>query len=133
SGGSGSVVLLVEPTARPKERWEWRPVLVWIQVTPIGLDAVVDGEKLVGWATSLKDGQPLEGVELSILPTGVTARTDASGTARLPLGTPPGSMLVARWNGQTAFLPDSTYYWGSWETWAPSPSPDSYRWYVADD
>ncbi len=30
TGGSGSVVLLVEPTVRPKNRWEWQPVIVWV-------------------------------------------------------------------------------------------------------
>jgi uncharacterized protein YfaS (alpha-2-macroglobulin family) len=133
SGGSGSTVLVVEPTVRPKNRWEWEPIVVWIQVTPIGLDAVVDGEKLVGWATGLKDGKPLEGVDLTVVPTGVSARTDASGTARLPLGSPPGSMLVARWNGQIAFLPEATDYWGSSDSWSPSPGFDTYHWYVADD
>ena len=130
---SGNVVLVVEPTARPKNRWEWTAVVVWLQVTPIGLDAIVDGEKLVGWATSLKDGKPLEGVELSIAPTGVSARTDASGTARLPLGTPPGNMLIARSGDATAWLPESTGYWNERGSWQPANPAANYRWYVADD
>jgi uncharacterized protein YfaS (alpha-2-macroglobulin family) len=134
SGNSGNLVLLVEPAARPKNRWEWTPVLTWLQLTPIGLDAVVDGEKLIGWATDLKTGQPLEGAELTVKPTGASARTGAAGTASIALGSPPGSMLVARHGGQTAFLPESTEVrWGSAATWQRSERGVSFRWYVADD
>jgi uncharacterized protein YfaS (alpha-2-macroglobulin family) len=130
--GSGSAVLVVEPTVRPKNRWEWQPIVVWLQVTPIGLDAIVDGEKLIAWTTGLGDGKPLEGVEVSLVPTGVIAKTDTTGVARLPLGSPAASMLVAHWNGQTAFLPESTSLWGG-GSWEPRPSADVFRWYVADD
>jgi uncharacterized protein YfaS (alpha-2-macroglobulin family) len=133
-GKSGNIVLLIEPTERPKNRWEWSPVIVWLQVTPIGLDAIVDHEKLIAWATQLSDGKPLEGVELKLLPGNASGRTDASGTARLPLGQPAGNMLIAHHDGQTAFLPESTQYWGAENaSWGSSPQPDEYRWYVADD
>ena len=38
--------------------------------TKIGLDAFVDNQELVGFATELKTGKPLSGVELSIYPNG---------------------------------------------------------------
>ncbi|HKP10703.1 MAG TPA: Ig-like domain-containing protein, partial [Blastocatellia bacterium] len=65
-GGFGHVLVIVEPTVQPQNRWERRRVVAWAQVTGIGLDAFVDGTELIGWATSLKDGRPLDGVEMSI-------------------------------------------------------------------
>jgi alpha-2-macroglobulin len=131
--GRGSVVLLVEPAVRPRNRWEWSPILAWVQVTQIGLDAAVDHDELVGWATSLSDGKPLEGVELGVAPSGLRGTTDASGTARLPLNQVAGQMLIARRGNDVAFLPDSTGYWSENGSWIRRDSPDTIRWYVADD
>ena len=43
-------------------------IFTWIQATQIGLDAFVDNQELVGFATDLKTGKPLNGVELNIYP-----------------------------------------------------------------
>src|SRR4029078_6577986 len=45
-------------------------VITWLQSTQIGLDAFVDNEELIGFATELKTGKPLVGVDLSIYPNG---------------------------------------------------------------
>jgi uncharacterized protein YfaS (alpha-2-macroglobulin family) len=131
--GAGSVVVLVEPPVRPKNRWEWQPILVWAQVTPIGLDAMVDSEELIGWATNLADGKPLEGVELTIAPSGIKGTTDRGGTARLPLGPDAGKMLIARQGGKVAFLPENTHFWNDRGSWSRNERGDHLRWYVADD
>jgi uncharacterized protein YfaS (alpha-2-macroglobulin family) len=131
--GAGSVVIFVEPPTRPKNRWEWRPSLVWAQVTPIGLDAMLDHEELIGWATNLADGKPLDGVELAIEPAGIKGTTDKSGTVRLPLGDKPGKMLVARQGNKVAFLPENTHFYNDNATWARNERGDFLRWYVADD
>jgi hypothetical protein len=64
--GFGHVVLIIEPTIR-ENKYDRTRIVVWTQVTQIGLDAFVDNTELVGWATSLKDGRPLSGVEMAIV------------------------------------------------------------------
>lgn len=66
SEGLGHVVLIIEPTVRENKNDRTRKV-AWVQVTQIGLDAFVDNQELVGWATALRDGRPLSGVEMMIL------------------------------------------------------------------
>lgn len=68
-GGFGNVVLDIEPTVR-KDKYDRKRVLTWLQATQIGLDAFVDNSELVGFATELKTGKPLAGVDLSIYPNG---------------------------------------------------------------
>jgi hypothetical protein len=67
--GFGSVIVDVEPTAKPAtpRGSSWR-VLTWLQSTQIGLDAFVDNTELVGFATELRSGKPLSGVQLSLYP-----------------------------------------------------------------
>ena len=48
----------------------------WIQSTSFALGATWNAEEVVGWAMSLEDGQPLEGVEVSLPHTGVRGVTD---------------------------------------------------------
>lgn len=64
--GFGHVVLIIEPSVR-ENKYDRQRIVTWAQVTQIGLDAFVDNQDLVGWATSLKDGRPLSGVELAIV------------------------------------------------------------------
>jgi alpha-2-macroglobulin len=67
--GFGNAVIEIEPTVR-RDRYDRTKITVWAQSTQIGLDAFVDNEELVGFATDLKTGRPLSGVELSIFPNG---------------------------------------------------------------
>ncbi|MDT5293300.1 MAG: alpha-2-macroglobulin, partial [Acidobacteriota bacterium] len=131
--GSGNVFVVVEPSVRKRDREVLR---TWVQVTGIGLDAFSDREELVAWATALKDGQPLEGVELTLQPTGSRSMSGADGLARLPL--PPKSdagtaLVVARRGGETAFLPERSDWWGSESSWVKRAATDELRWYVFDD
>ena len=77
-GGFGQMILLVDPPVKPKNRWEARTIKTWIQATQIGLDAFVDSTDLIGWATSLKDGKPLDGAKINIqsATTSGATRTD---------------------------------------------------------
>jgi len=72
SGGHGQVVVVIEPpgTTGARNRYRQGPIIAWVQATGIGLDAYVDGTDLIGWATSLKDGKALEGVDITLLPGG---------------------------------------------------------------
>jgi len=69
SGGFGNVIVDVEPTVK-KDKYDRTRVFTWLQATQIGLDAFVDNTELVGFATELKTGKPLSGVNLSIYPNG---------------------------------------------------------------
>ncbi len=68
SGGLGNLILDIEPTDKAVGDNERK--IVWIQSTKIGLDAFVDNQELVGFATDLRTGKPLSGVDLTIAPNG---------------------------------------------------------------
>jgi hypothetical protein len=65
----GSVIVDIEPTVKRNANDRMR-IFAWAQSTNIGLDAFVDNRELVGFATDLKTGKPLSGVNLSIYPNG---------------------------------------------------------------
>ncbi|HEX8722816.1 MAG TPA: DUF6049 family protein, partial [Pyrinomonadaceae bacterium] len=132
-GGRGNVFVVVEPAARQREREVLR---AWVQFTGIGLDAFADREELVGWATALADGRPLEGVELTLAPSGTRAATARDGLARMPLppkGGDTSAMLLARLGDDTAFLPEWSDWWYGASNWVRRGAPDELRWYVFDD
>ncbi len=140
SGGLGQVVLVVQPAAPSKERGR-DAVVAWIQATRIGLDAFMDQETLLAWASDLADGGPLGDVELRLEgsprgPTGSAlpgARTDASGIARLALPETPAALLVARRGSDVAILPASIGWWSEGAGWRRTPRADSLRFCVFDD
>ncbi|HVS20309.1 MAG TPA: Ig-like domain-containing protein, partial [Pyrinomonadaceae bacterium] len=137
--GFGQMILIVEPEPRPtkKNRWKRDSVEAWIQRTNIGLDAFVDRTDLIGWATSLKDGAPLGGAAITLLPYGIAATSGADGMARmaLPPQSPklPPNLIVARAGNDVAILPEQTQYWTSFGSWFRKDTSDTLRWYVFDD
>ena len=139
-GGLGQVILVVRPTTPSKERRRER-VQAWVQSTRIGLDAFADQETLVAWASDLADGRPLGDVEVALVPPGAggpvggpgTARSDASGLARLALGDAPAPLLVARRGKDVAILPSETGWWNEGAGWRKAARTDSLRFCVFDD
>lgn len=136
--GLGHAVVIVRPAERPKEHWRWQMVRAWVQSTRIGLDAAVDASEMVAWATSLKDGAPLEGVEVTIEPGGAVATTATDGTASLALPEQNEDweaprFLLARAGADAAILPERLYWWGGSTAWRRRDEPDALRWYVLDD
>ncbi|HKG13240.1 MAG TPA: alpha-2-macroglobulin family protein, partial [Pyrinomonadaceae bacterium] len=133
--GLGNVYVVVEPTTRVRKD-EREVMRTWVEVTGIGLDAFVDREELVGWATSLKDGQPLAGVEMSIAASTSKGASGADGLARLRLpekwGTPTG-LLIARRGEDVAILPERGDWWSEASDWVRRETTDDLRWYVFDD
>ncbi|MEJ7625127.1 MAG: alpha-2-macroglobulin family protein [Pyrinomonadaceae bacterium] len=91
-GGFGHVILDVEPTVR-REKYDRTRIFTWLQSTQIGLDAFVDSEELVAFATELSTGRPLSGVELSIYPNGGTALNGGQ-----PLVRPVPTIFGTAWN-----------------------------------
>jgi uncharacterized protein YfaS (alpha-2-macroglobulin family) len=53
-----------------RDKYDRTRIFTWAQSTNIGLDAFVDNQELVGFATDLKTGKPLIAVELTIYPNG---------------------------------------------------------------
>ncbi|HKC85938.1 MAG TPA: hypothetical protein VKG02_08200, partial [Blastocatellia bacterium] len=109
--GLGHVIVNVEAVQPPRNNWERRSLQVWIQATNIGLDAFADPWKLIGWATSLKDGRPLGNIEMAIANYKAVgqldAKTGANGLASFALRGGPGKkMLIARNGKDVAFLPE---------------------------
>ncbi|MFZ6027041.1 MAG: alpha-2-macroglobulin family protein [Chloroflexota bacterium] len=133
TGGLGHVIVVIEPPVGllNRDEAEWRRLYHWVQVTQIGLDAFADHSEMVAWATALKDGAPLPGVEIAAGAAGAATTTGADGVARFPI--PSGAAyLTARQGNDVAMLPQSTYYWGD-STWATWTQADELRWFVYDD
>lgn len=148
SGGLGHVFVRVEPvleTEAPVQVYAYRRdnrVEAWVQATEIGLDAFVDKSDFVAWANSLRDGRPLAGVELSVLPEGLSGVTGPDGTARFSFDESKmneGSrhaLLVARRGGDVALLPQeySPHYTPSGlAAWRRADSSQAVAWHVFDD
>jgi uncharacterized protein YfaS (alpha-2-macroglobulin family) len=133
--GFGHFALVVSPPKQLIElddaRWrrEYQTVIAWAQVTQVGLDAYYDYSQMTAWATDLKTGAPLTGVEVQPQ-DGRTFTTGGDGLVRfdIPAG---ATYLVARKGSDTAILPRSTY-WGG-DGWQPYSPQDNLRWFVFDD
>ncbi|MEP7340934.1 MAG: Ig-like domain-containing protein, partial [Acidobacteriota bacterium] len=107
--GLGHVVMIIEPIIKRRD-WE-REIVLWVQATQIGLDAFTDATDLTAWASSLKDGKPLDGVEVS-LGGADSASTRADGLARFALPGGGGQkVLIARKGSDVAMLPENIYWW----------------------
>ena len=79
-GNFGHFVLIVEPPAGIFEsdktingRRFSQTIITWVQVTQIGLDAYTDHSEMVAWATDLKNGTPLAGVQIQADKGGTTS------------------------------------------------------------
>ncbi len=131
-GGFGQFFVIVKP---PKGLFErepyWEHVLVWVQVTHIGLDAFVDHSDMVVWATDLRDGTPLQGLDIEPA-SGKGGVTDADGIARFPIPADGAAWLTAQRGADQAILPASSSLWDD-SGWRRRPANDFLRWYVFDD
>ncbi|MBX7223773.1 MAG: Ig-like domain-containing protein [Blastocatellia bacterium] len=134
NAGLGNVIVAIEPTVNPYDNWQY-PTVVWVQSTKIGLDAFVDGDDLLGWATSLTDGRPLEGVQLTLTTQGATAVTGADGIGKIGLTDNPKGvgMLVARKGTDMAFLLENASWWYDSSSWSRRSPGATLKWYVFDD
>ena len=134
----GQVILVVEPSNRPKERDYYynranETVMKWLQATNIGLDAFADNENLLTLATDLKTGKPLSAAQIYLF-GGASAVTDESGLASLdlPQTSKYHSLLVAKSGDDTAILPEKPDFQRS-DDWYKKKSYSYWRWSVFDD
>jgi uncharacterized protein YfaS (alpha-2-macroglobulin family) len=134
--GLGQVIVVIE-SITPAGRANERPLLAWVQSTQIGLDAFVDNDALVGWATSLTAGAPLRDVQMQILPAKIEGTTGSDGVAHLnlkPASDSSPNVLVARRGNDVAILPENpNNWWATTGTWYHKPQTDALVWYVFDD
>jgi len=133
--GLGQAIVAVESITPASDNYH-NPLLAWVQSTNIGLDAFVDNDELIGWASSLVDGKPLGSVRMQILPSNVSGATGPDGLAHLALkaaADSPESILVAQRGNDVAILPEIENWWAPNGTWHHKPLNDELRWYVFDD
>ena len=111
NGAAGHLILHLTPSAAVRDQgWEnGRAAVRWVQVTGLGLTTYADQRGLLAWVSRLADGAPLAGVNVKLQRArsrAITASTDGSGTARLPLPSYDGEfVLIARAGDDAAFLP----------------------------
>jgi uncharacterized protein YfaS (alpha-2-macroglobulin family) len=132
-GDYGQFVVIAKP---PKGLFEeeryWEHVQVWVQVTQIGLDAIVDHSDMLAWVSALRDGSPMSGVSITSDTGAQLAVSGEDGLARFPIPASGTQYLVASKGADRAILPRSTYYW-SGDSWSQRAPYDELRWYVFDD
>ncbi|MBI3929870.1 MAG: Ig-like domain-containing protein [Armatimonadetes bacterium] len=133
--GKGMAIVVVEPTTTPGEPWNRQRVVSWVQVTEVGLDAAVDADEMLVLASRLETGNPLPGVELSLIDQAgkevSRAASGQDGLANLKLGAT-APVLVARLGGDVSILPQQAEY-PSQGGWSASARADQLRWFVVDD
>lgn len=108
--GLGQVLVVVEPGTSQVGGSRLQRVAAWVQVTGIGLDVFQGRKETLIRATALKDGKPLDGVEVKEFNSGTTSRTGTDGLATLPYGSERGQqnspwLLVASKGPDSAMLP----------------------------
>ena len=131
-GGFGHVAAIVEPYPW-KEDYDPPRMIVWAQATKLAVDAHIDGDNLVAFATELDTAKPAGNVALEIRPYGIKATTDDKGMATMPLSDVSKSgahYLIASRAGDTAFVAESWNVYGDWFKHARAPQ---LAWYVIDD
>jgi alpha-2-macroglobulin len=134
NNGFGHLIIAIEPPASllSGNYWDRQEVIVWAQATQIGLDAFADPGQLLAWTTNLRDGSPLSGVNVTLIPGNNQATSDANGLATLTLTSDKGNILIARQGDDVAMLPNSLYPWDG-EGWQRQQQYDEMRWFVYDD
>lgn len=131
--GRGSVILQVEPLSQPKEEWRRQELITWVQVTQLGITAFDDGEQVVGWITTLKEGTPIEGANVTLLNTPEKRISTRSGLVSFPSpSTQSGPMLVTT-EDDVAFLPAHYNLWNGQGGWSKHTRSDMLSWFVFDD
>ncbi len=140
--GFGNLLLEITPnkTMPTVAMPEYKPTIrTWVQATQIGLDGFIDPTEFIGWATSLKSGEPLQGVTLTLGTSGASAVTDKTGIAKINLPNyvsekhgKEGDFLLAKKGDDVAFLPESTYNPNS-SPWYRQERGDNASWFIFDD
>jgi hypothetical protein len=135
SNGLGHALAIVEPYPW-KEAYEPPRLITWAQSTKLGIDAHVDGDNLIAYATDLASGKPMGGLELEMRPSARKAQSDDKGLATIALpsngGMKGAGYLLAKRGTDVAFVAESSWYDDS-AGWVKQGRGSSLAWYVVDD
>jgi uncharacterized protein YfaS (alpha-2-macroglobulin family) len=134
-GGLGHVIAIVEPSPWTHRDEPAPRMMAWVQSTKLGIDAHVDGDNLIAFASGLDTGKAAEGVSLELRPSGTTGTTDATGQATIALsaartGSP---YLIAKRGDDTAFVAEDAGGWSEGGSWFRQRAATDVVWYVTDD
>ena len=132
--GFGHAIAIVEPHPWT-ERYAPPRMIAWVQATKLAVDAHVDGESLLAFATDLATGKPIGDVELEIRPFGIKGKTDAQGLAKLPLGNSNrgAHYLLAKKGDDVAFVAEDQGYFDDYGGWFKQKREKQLAWHVFDD
>src|SRR5262249_50682578 len=134
-GNLGHAIAVIEPYPWTVDHEPPR-LITWVQSTKLAVDAHVDSDSLVAFASELDGGKAASGIGVEIRPFGITAKTDDRGVATMPLaagGMKGAHYLVARRGDDVAFLTETNGYWNEFGSWIQQKRPTSLAWYVIDD
>ena len=132
-GDTGFVMAIVEPSPW-KEKYDPPRMIAFVQATKLGIDAHVDNDNLVAYASDLATGKPASGVELEVHPFGLKGTTDDSGVATIALSDTQQRgehYLLARKGNDAAFVTGGSGYYGN--NWSKRAVATQLAWYVIDD
>ncbi len=137
--GSGHFVVLLEPGTVIGSEPRWAPPrhVAWVQVTGIGLDAAVDGDRILAWVTDLDDGAPLANRAIRLAPAGGAELSDQEGLASLDLPDARGNASGTGWleavaDDDVAILPETDPLRHR-VVWRAQDRIDQVLWHVFDD
>lgn len=134
----GHALIIAEPTVK-SEKYNPQnfPFATWIQSTNIGIDAFIDYEKLVAFATDLKTARPLSNKPISLNygntvfkdsvtnETGIAEFMFADATAR--------GFLLAKNGDDSAILSENQPYAALVTSWRKLGPFETLRWFIFDD
>jgi uncharacterized protein YfaS (alpha-2-macroglobulin family) len=130
----GHAIAIVEPYPWT-ENYDPPRLISWVQSTQLGLDAHVDTDNLIAFATELTTGKPASGVALEVRPFATRAQTDDKGMATIPLaggGVKGAHYLVAKRGPDVAFVSEHGWY-NEYGSWTKQTRSTNLAWYVVDD
>lgn len=137
--GYGHLLVLLRPgkaLVDVHENQRNRGHLTWVQATQIGIDAMIDHEQLLVWASHLADGRALDKAEVRVAGMDGQWLTGADGLAGIDLVERDERQSGPNWmtvqvDKDRALLPDSAYW--SRSAWHRQQRTDQLIWQVFDD
>lgn len=111
NNGRGNVIVRWRASLDYGTRTEIMNGACWVQATKLGVSAHRDQEKMQIWVTDLQTGKSIKGSSVSVIPSGQTGVTDATGLAVVSLNQTMGKRIRVSAAGETAFLPSAMYSW----------------------
>lgn len=131
NGEHGHAIIRVTPTEGLIDRFtnRYRPVVThWVQVTDIGVDALLGNGEMIVWANQLSDGASI--ADATVQFQGQSATTSADGTIRISDFPDGVNYLTVQSGDDIALLPANEYGYGEWYN---ERNVGEVRWVIFDD